>query len=186
MFSSLSKWIFRMWGCNKEFKEWPLPLKCVYAVVPHTSWWDLIVAILFRKSFNLDINFVGKKSLFKPPLGFFIKWLGGYPVDRSKRNNFVDAVVDIFNESEKFALALAPEGTRRRVDELKTGFYHIAKGAGVPIILSKLNWREKTIAFSAPFYPTEDQEADFIFINKYFEGALGKNPELSYRYQATK
>lgn len=185
MGKKISTWILRWWGWQINSEVWPLPDRCVYCVIPHTSNWDFPLAVIVRSSLGMDVKYVGKDSLFRPPFGALFRWLGGYPVDRSKRTNFVDAVVDIFEREEKFSIAIAPEGTRKRVDKLKTGFYYIAKGAGVPIILSRLDWGQKTITMSKPFFPTQDEAADFQYIEQYFEGAIGKNPEKGYRYQAT-
>jgi 1-acyl-sn-glycerol-3-phosphate acyltransferase len=129
-----------------------------------------------------DTKFIGKKSLFKPPFGAVFRALGGYPVDRSKNNNFVDAVVEIFDSKEKFSIALAPEGTRKKVDKIKTGFYYIAKGANIPIILVRFDYANKEVTFSDPFYTTDNKEADLKFIDDHFRGTLGKIPENSYLY----
>ena len=109
--------------------------KYVIIAAPHTSWVDFPVAILARNASGIKINFIGKDSLFNGPFGWFFRGLGGAPVDRSKNNNLVDAIVDIFNSREQFRLGLSPEGTRKKVEKWKTGFYYIAKGAGVPIVI---------------------------------------------------
>lgn len=186
MSSKFSKWLLKLWGWRIEMETPDLPDKYVVIVVPHTSSWDFPVGLLARSAMGEDIKYVGKKSLFRPPLGAIFRWLGGYPVDRSQRTHFVDAVVDVFNEKEEFAICIAPEGTRKRVDELKSGFYYIAKGAGIPIILCKFDWKDKVISFRKPFFPTDDKEADFALIYEYFEGVVGKKPEFSFRYPATK
>jgi len=154
--------------------------KYIIAVVPHTSNWDFPLGILVKWALGLNVNFIGKHSLFKWPHGFIFYWLGGQPVDRSKSSNYVDQIVDVFNSKESFALAIAPEGTRKKVEKLKTGFYHIAKKAKVPLILTKMDFGSKTIEFREPFYPTEDIEDDFSLIHKYFEGAKGFKPEYGF------
>jgi 1-acyl-sn-glycerol-3-phosphate acyltransferase len=158
----------------------PFPQQCVVIVVPHTSWIDFPLGLLTRASMKENIRYAGKSSLFKPPFGWIFKALGGYPVDRSKRSNLVDAIVDIYKKEPDFKLAIAPEGTRKQVTELKTGFYYIAKGAGVPIILCKFDYEHKNVDFSAPFYPTDDKDADFAFIYNYFRGVKGKKPSYSF------
>jgi len=183
MVSRMSKWLLKLWGWRMEIEIWPLPDKYVMIVVPHTSGWDLPVGVLVRSALKAKIQFVGKKPLFRPPLGAILRWMGGYPVDRSKRTNFVDSVVDIFDEKERFAICIAPEGTRRRVDELKTGFYYIAKGAKIPIVLCKFDWKDKIVSIKKPFYPTDDKDADFALIHQYFEGVTGKKGEMSFRYR---
>src|SRR5690606_37892601 len=110
---------------------------------------------------GIKINFIGKDSLFKGPFGFIFRSLGGTPVDRSKSNNLVDAIVNVFNEKEEFRLALSPEGTRKKIAQWKTGFYYIAKGANVPIVMATLDFSKKQVKISEPFYTTDDKEKDF-------------------------
>ena len=152
-------------------------------VIPHTSNWDFPMGILSRKSIGQDIKFIAKSSLFKWPIGWLFRWLGGYPVDRSGKHNFVDTIVDIFNQKETFITTLSPEGTRSKVDKLKTGFYYIAKGANIPLVLCRFDWEHKIISFSEPFFTTDDKEADFKFIDNHFLGIKGKNPEKGYMYE---
>ena len=142
------------------------------------------MGLLLRSAWQEDIKYVGKASLFKWPFGGFFKWLGGYPVDRSKRGNFVDAVVDIFNSKESFRMAIAPEGTRKKVKELKTGFYYIAQKAKIPILLCQFDYANKKVVISEPFHPTEDTEADLHHIKTFFSGTLGQVPKNSYFYPA--
>jgi 1-acyl-sn-glycerol-3-phosphate acyltransferase len=124
------------------------------------------------------INFIGKNSLFNGPFGFFFKGLGGTPVDRSQSNNLVDAIIEIFNSKEEFRLGLSPEGTRKKVDTWKTGFYYIAKGANVPIVMATLDFENKKIKISEPYYTTDDKEKDFNFFYTFYKNVKGKNPEL--------
>ncbi len=146
---------------------------------PHTSWVDFPIAILARMASGIMINYIGKDSLFKSPFGFFFRALGGTPVDRSKNNKLVDAIVDIFNSREEFRLGMSPEGTRKKVKRWKTGFYYIAKGANVPIVMATLDFENKRIKISEPYYLTEDKEKDFAFLRRFFLNVKGKNPELS-------
>lgn len=183
MWSAISAFILKVIGWRTTTATWPLPPSYVLIVIPHTSNWDFPLGLLVRSAMKLDVKYAGKASLFRPPFGAFFRWLGGYPVDRSKRSNFVDAVADVFRENKNFSLCIAPEGTRSRVDKLKTGFYYIAKGAGVPILLCKFDYAAREVSVSAPFYTTEDVEADFAFIDNYFRGVKGKNPEQGYLYE---
>jgi len=150
--------------------------KYVVIAAPHTSWIDFPIAILTRISLGIMINFIGKDSLFKWPFGYFFRALGGTPVDRSKSNNLVDAIVKIFNSKEEFRLGLSPEGTRKKVEKWKTGFYFIAKGANVPIVMATLDYEKKQVKFSDAYYTTDNQEQDFAVFYAYFEGVRGKNP----------
>lgn len=154
--------------------------KFVIIVVPHTSWVDFFLGILIRKVWNEEVNYVGKKSLFKPPFGWFFRWTGGAPVDRSKNSDTVTATAEIFKKRDKFRLTLAPEGTRKKVTAWKSGFYYIAKAAKVPIVLIAFDFGKKQVKVSEPLMPTEDKEADFKIYEAFFEGVVGKVPEYSY------
>lgn len=160
--------------------EFPYHLKkYVVIAAPHTSWVDFPIAILARMASGIMINYIGKDSLFKGPFGFFFKALGGTPVDRSKNNKLVDAIVAIFNSREVFRLGLSPEGTRKKVTTWKTGFYYIAKGANVPIVMATLDFENKQIKISEPFYTTNNKEKDFEYLRGFFLNVKGKKPELS-------
>ena len=121
------------------------PKKYIIIAAPHTSWIDFPIAVLARMSGGKMVHFVGKGSLFKWPLGFFFRALGGIPVDRDKSVNMVASVVAIFNSKKEFRLGLSPEGTRKKVEKWKTGFYYIAKGANVPIVMATLDFENKKI-----------------------------------------
>jgi len=180
MFSRLSRWILRIIGW-KVVVKFPDDLKkYVVVAVPHTSGWDFPLGLLARSSIKRDIKYVGKHTLFRPPHGWIMKALGGVPVNRKKSGNFVKAVVEEYDKRDEFAICIAPEGTRKPVKKLKTGFYFIAKNAGAAIILCKFDYKNKLIEFDAPYYPTDDQEGDFKHFDNYFKGVIGKVPEYSY------
>ncbi|MBS1656244.1 MAG: 1-acyl-sn-glycerol-3-phosphate acyltransferase [Bacteroidetes bacterium] len=152
--------------------------KFILIIAPHTSSSDFFIGIAFRSVLRLTyIRFLGKEELFKPPFGFLFRWLGGTPVKRSSSNNMVDQVVNLFNNHEEFCIALAPEGTRKKVERLKTGFYFIAKKAKVPIIMCGLDYENKTLRFSEPFFTTADEKDDFNKIISFFGPIKGKKPE---------
>jgi 1-acyl-sn-glycerol-3-phosphate acyltransferase len=153
--------------------------KYLIVVAPHTSNWDLLIGILSRTKRKAKAWYIAKDSIFRWPFGGFFRVLGGVPVDRSKNSNFVAQVVEIFNAREEFNITIAPEGTRSKVDQLKSGFYYIALGAKIPMCIVTLDWEHKIITFSDLFYPTGDKEADFEFILNRFRGVKGKNPENS-------
>ncbi|MEO6729724.1 MAG: 1-acyl-sn-glycerol-3-phosphate acyltransferase [Ferruginibacter sp.] len=166
-------------GVSRELK------KFVLVVAPHTSAWDVFMGFAFRSALKLDhIKFVAKKELFKPPFGFIFRRLGGVPVDRSASHNFVDQVAEMFNANDSFSIALSPEGTRKKVDRLRTGFYHIAQRANVPIVLLALDFEHKQFRFSLPFSTTEDEAADIKKILCFFAGIKGKNPEFGLDHLA--
>ncbi len=151
--------------------------KYLIIAAPHTHWLDFPLGIAVKWAEGAPVNYIGKASLFKPPFGFVFRGLGGTPVDRVKSNNRVDAIVDIFNSKNNFVLALSPEGTRKKVDKWKTGFYYIAKGANIPIVMATLDFKKKEVKISEPYYLTDNMKEDFNFFHKYYEGAQGKIPE---------
>jgi 1-acyl-sn-glycerol-3-phosphate acyltransferase len=177
MLSWLSKFILKLWGW-KVTGHYPHELaKVVIAVAPHTSNWDFPVGVLVKSAYKLRANYVGKHTLFRWPFGAFFRWLGGIPVDRSKSSNFVAATAEAFRREPRLHLVLAPEGTRKKVEKFKTGFYHIARLAGVPICLCTFNWLKKEVFFDPQlFHPTDDEGADIAHIWNYFKGIPGKNP----------
>ncbi len=148
--------------------------KYVLIGVPHTSKMDFVIGALVKFMTKEKINFIGKSSLFKWPFGFFFRALGGTPVDRNKSNNLVDAIITIFNTKKEFRLAMSPEGTRKKVDQWKTGFYYIAKGANVPIVFFTFDFGRKQVALSKPYDITENKEKDFAFFYNYFKDIKGK------------
>lgn len=166
------------WKVNGKF---PTDIKkYILIVAPHTSWVDFPIAILINYATGLRANYVGKASLFKPPFGFIFRALGGAPVDRSKSNNLVDSIVEIYNSKERFILGISPEGTRKKVETWKTGFYYIAKGAKVPILSVALDFEHKTLIIKdEKFIPTDDKEADIKHLRTFFKGIKGKIPEYS-------
>ena len=161
------------------FSDFESVKKAVIIAVPHTSWHDFYIGVLLRSVIGLKANFVGKKELFTFPFGWIFRALGGAPVIRKTNENQVEAIARLFNEHEVFRMTMAPEGTRKKVEEWRTGFYYIAKAANVPIIMFTLDFENKENRFSEPFYPTDDKEADFKFMRKFFEGVKGKVPEYS-------
>ncbi len=175
----LSRLILKILGW-KVILEIPADLKkYVVAVAPHTSWKDFFLGLVVRSSIGRKIYYLGKKELFDSPLGFFFWWTGGRPVDRKQKTGLVDQVVALFNGSEEFAIGIAPEGTRKKVSDFKTGFYFIAQKAGVPIIPCLFDYGHKTVHFMKPFYPTSDSEKDLDLIWSYFDGVRGAKVEGS-------
>ena len=153
--------------------------KAVIIAVPHTSWHDFYIGVLLRSVIGIEANFVGKKSLFKWPFGWLFRSLGGAPVVRKRNEKQVESIARIFEGREVFRMAMSPEGTRKKVEEWRTGFYYIAKRANVPIVMFTLDFENKENRFSEPFYPTDDKEADFKFMRAYFKDVKGKIPEYS-------
>ena len=176
----LSKFIFKRILGWKLVGNFPKYLKkYVVIAAPHTSWQDFPIAILARNYTGEKINFIGKSSLFSGPFGFIFRALGGTPVDRSQSSNMVDAIVKIFENKEEFRLGISPEGTRKKVTHWKTGFYYIAKGANVPIVIATLDFEHKQIKFSEPYKTTNNKEKDFEYFHAFFKGVKGRHSELS-------
>jgi 1-acyl-sn-glycerol-3-phosphate acyltransferase len=153
--------------------------KYIVAVAPHTSNWDFSIGIMARSIMNVQqAKFLGKDSLFKPPFGWFFRAVGGYPVNRAKNTDMVQQVASIFNAHDEFILGLAPEGTRKKVDKLRTGFYYIAKKANVPIVPCGFDFAKKAVIAGEPFYPTDDFEGDMEYLMSFYRNVTGRNPEL--------
>lgn len=142
---------------------------------PHTSSWDFVVGLAFRSKLRLyHLKYLGKAELFSGPFGFFFRKMGGFPVDRFHKHNMVDQVVSYFNSHESFVLALSPEGTRKKVDRLRTGFYHIALKAKVPIVMAGMDFLKREASFAEPFYLSGDINADMQLITTHFANISGK------------
>ncbi|WP_290874314.1 1-acyl-sn-glycerol-3-phosphate acyltransferase [Flavobacterium sp.] len=155
--------------------------KCVLMVLPHTCNFDFFIGLFCRGIINLEMNFVGKKELFTFPFGYYFKSIGGAPLDRSGGKNNVDATVDVFNSREVFRMAIAPEGTRKKVTQLRTGFYFIAHKAGVPIIPVAFDYGKKEVKLGAPFITTGNYEEDMKIILAHFKGVQGRFPEKQFQ-----
>lgn len=151
----------------------PIEKKYVLIAVPHTSNWDFPITLAMAFLFKFDIFWMGKDSLFKGPAGPIMRWLGGIAVNRSASSNLVQQLVDAFNENDELVIAIPPEGTRSRVDKWKTGFYHIAHGANVPIALGFLDYQRKVGGFGPTFYPTGDVDKDIAEIRQFYKGIAG-------------
>ncbi len=178
---ALAKFIyFKVMGW-KMVGEFPGHLdKFVIIVVPRTSNLDFFLGLIVRKIWNQQINWIGKKSLFKFPYGWYFRRVGGAPVDRNKNNDMVNATAALFKGREKFRLTLAPEGTRKKVTTWKTGFYYISKTANVPIVMVAFDYGHKQVKIGIPYFPTADQTADFEVFHAFFKGVVGKNPDNSF------
>ena len=172
MISWFSKIIFlRLMGWKIE-GDFPSLNKFVLAVVPHTRNTDFIIGVLTRAVVDQKISYVGKKELFNPLTGWFFRALGGTPINRNSTENKVSSIAKIFKEKEVFRMAIAPEGTRKKVDKWKTRFYYIAMEAEVPILLVNFNYALKQVGFLKLFYPTGNIEKDFKEMESYFNEAM--------------
>jgi len=182
MFSWLCRKIFHMWGWKIEGTIPNHLPKKLYVVVPHTSNWDFPVGILMKFAFNMEVGFIAKNSLFKWPYGWIFRALGGIPVNRKKTQGFKEAIIETIHSQERFCTAIAPEGKRGKANKLKSGFYYIAKGAGIPIVYVKFDWKNMVVAYDSPKEPEANIKLEIEYANGFFHGTEGKVPELSYGY----
>lgn len=166
---------FLGWRLEGEFPNKP---KFVIILAPHTSNWDFIVGMAGRLTLGLYANWLGKHTIFFWPLGVLLRRLGGIPVNRSSSHGMVEQVVDQFHEREKLVLGLSPEGTRKRVEKWKTGFYHIALQSNVPIVPVYLDYGHKILGIGPMMTPTGDSQKDLSEIGTFFSNIQAKHPEL--------
>lgn len=176
----ITKFIFRTllgWKISGSFDG--RLKKAVIIVAPHTSWHDFYVGAFARRILKTQINFVAKKELFRWPFGWYFRWMGGAPLDRTGGQNKVEAIAAIFENKTEFRLALAPEGTRKKVDQWKTGFYYIALKANVPVIPVAFDYKTRTVRIGNPFDVTGAIDSDIFELRKFYKGVVGKIPEYT-------
>jgi 1-acyl-sn-glycerol-3-phosphate acyltransferase len=152
--------------------------KFVIVSVPHTSMWDFIIGRLFLYRLKIKPHFLMKKELFFFPLGLLMKKMGGIPVDRSQKTDTIDRLIEKFQNSENFLLAITPEGTRKNVTYWKTGFYYIAKGANVPILPTYFDYKQKIIGIGDVFYASDNIDDDMNRIKNFVKDVVPKHPKL--------
>ena len=174
-----ARFIMRLTGWRVEGKLPDLP-KFVLIGAPHSSNWDFVLFLGVIFTLKANVRFMGKAELFRSPWGRFFYYCGGVPVDRKKSTGLVEQMVETCTKSEKFILTIAPEGTRHHVQQWKSGFYHIARGANIPIVMAVVDGKHKTVRIGQVFHPTEDMEADMKNIKGIFSGIVGINPRKKY------
>lgn len=176
----LSRFIFYRllnWKIIGRFPTFP---KYIIAVVPHTSWLDFFIGIMVRSISKEKVNFLGKKELFSPFTAWFFKSLGGAPIDRYGKQGSVQAIVNVFNTHDKFRIAIAPEGTRGKVEKLRTGYYHIAKKLQIPIVPVAFDYKNKKVIIHPAFKSTKDEIEDLNALEKIFKGVEGFSRTKSF------
>ncbi|GAB4130043.1 MAG: lysophospholipid acyltransferase family protein [Raineya sp.] len=162
----------------------PPVAKTVMIAAPHTSNWDFFYTVVIFSALGVRIRFLGKKSLFKFPLGIIMRFFGGIPIDRSKNNNFVSVAAEMIQKQEKIILLVPVEGTRSYTEQWKSGFYYIAQEAGVPISLGFLDYAKKEGGFFDDlFMPTGNYVEDLEKIQLYYKDVQGKYPQNSSLYK---
>ena len=162
------------WGFEGNFPDLP---RLVVAVAPHTSNWDFVHGAAAMFALDLKVAFIGKHTLFVWPFSLFFRWMGGIPVDRSAAHGVVGEAIEGFRRSPARVLAIAPEGTRRKVERFKTGFLHIARGAGVPVLLVGLDYATRTVRIGPLFEVGEDIEAERVKVEAHFAKVPGRYPQ---------
>jgi hypothetical protein len=173
-----SRLILGLTGWRIEGRLPPIP-KFVLVGAPHTSNWDLPYTLLMAFALRANIRWMGKETIFRRPFRGFFQWLGGIPVQRSQSRNLVEESVQQFHRHDQLILTIAPAGTRQRVLRWKTGFYHIACGAEVPIVLGYLDYRRKAGGIGPMIHPSGNITADMQTILAFYEGVAGKHPARS-------
>ena len=170
----LSRRIFRRCGWRLA-GELPNVPKLVAIAAPHSTNWDVVWGLLFIIGLRLQIRFIGKREAFFWPVGPLLRSFGGIPIDRSAAHGLVGDMARQFAADDKLWLALAPEGTRKKVHKWKTGFWHIARAAGVPILPAYFHYPEKIIGLGPLIYPSDDLAADMAKIREFYRPWQGKN-----------
>ncbi len=149
----------------------------VLVAAPHTSNWDFVYFLGLVNELRIDAQFMAKDSLFRWPMGGFMRDMGGISIDRSARRNVVDAMIAEFAKRDRFILTIAPEGTRSKVSQWRTGFYNIAVGAGVPIVVGMMDYGTRTGGLGPTIMPTGDYKADMLKIAEVYRSVTPRHPD---------
>ena len=159
------------WRVEGDIPDHP---KMVAIVAPHTSNWDFPVGLAARYALRLDASWLGKHTLFPGPVGWVMRAWGGIPVDRSSAHDVVSQTIDAFAARSKVFLVITPEGTRKKVSRWRTGFWHIAKGAGVPILPIAFDWGSRVVRILPAFMPRENVDEDVAELQAKYAGIRGR------------
>lgn len=171
-------WLYRLQGW-KLVGGPPQSRRCVIVGAPHTTNWDFIFFVGVTNELGIRPNFMGKHSLFKWPMGRFMREMGGIAINRTSSRNYVDQIVDEFRQRDELMLVVAPEGTRKRAPKWRSGFYHIAMGAGVPIVPGWLDYERKLGGLGPEIMPTGDYAADLERIAAYYRTVVPGHPQIA-------
>jgi 1-acyl-sn-glycerol-3-phosphate acyltransferase len=162
------------WRIEGAFPNVP---QFVVIVAPHTSNWDFFVGVMAMFAIGFRGTFLGKHTLFRWPVSVVMRWLGGVPVNRSSSHNVVQQTIDYFDSRPQLLLALSPEGTRKKLPAWRTGFWYVAKGAGVPIVPAAFDYPARRIRIFPPVQPGEDIAADIARLRAHFSARMARHPE---------
>jgi 1-acyl-sn-glycerol-3-phosphate acyltransferase len=157
----------------------PDAAKAVVIAAPHTSNWDLPLMLAVAFVLGIRPAWLGKRELFRWPFGWLMRWLGGVPVDRAARQNLVQQAVDRFNALDRLHLVVPPSGTRRRATHWRSGFYHIARGARVPIVCGFLDYGRRVGGIGPTLTPSGDLATDMDGLRAFYANITGKYPGLT-------
>lgn len=160
------------WKLVGQFPDIP---KLVFVAAPHSSWWDGVWGLMFKVAVGLNASFMAKRELFRGPLGWLLRRLGGIPIERSAAHGVVEQMVDRFAANDRLWLGIAAEGTRKAVTKWKSGFWQIAREAGVPVLTVYFHYPDKTIGIGPVFELTDDRDADIARIREFYRPWQGKN-----------
>lgn len=172
--------LYRMRGW-KAVGTVPEPRRFILVAAPHTSNWDFVNFLGLTADLRISAHFMGKLSLFRWPLGGFMKQMGGIPVDRRGGGHVVQQMVDEFARRTEFMLTVAPEGTRGKAKKWRTGFYQIAMAAKVPMVVGFMDYGRKTGGLGPLIWPTGDFRADMTKLLEVYRGCIPKHPERAVR-----
>lgn len=177
LFHLIGRFVLRVCGWRVEGSLPDLP-KWICIVAPHTSNYDFFVALMISWALRLRANWLGKHTIFRGPVGWALRRIGGMPVERSSHHNIVDEAVAAFAQNGRMRLVLAPEGTRSRMDYWKSGFYHIALRAQVPLALGFLDFGRRVGGIGPVVHLTGNQEEDMAVIAAFYEKVTPRHPSL--------
>lgn len=176
MLKLIAKGLLRLGGWTATGEK-PVARKAVVIAAPHTSNWDGIWALIYKVSIDMDIRFFAKRSLFWFPLGTLLRGLGGIPLDRSEPGSAARKAVDAFANNDSFYFGLAPEGTRALRPQWKSGFYRIAVGADVPVVLGFLDYGKRQLGLGPTIELTGDKDADLRKMRDFYQNISGRWPK---------
>nr|WP_298144155.1 lysophospholipid acyltransferase family protein [uncultured Pseudomonas sp.] len=176
---ALGHGVLKLMGWRIE-GELPKLDKFIVIGAHHTSNWDFVVFIAFKFILRLNARWFGKHTIFRWPFGRLLRGWGGIPIRRDRQVNTVELAIQAFREHRQFVLVLSPEGTRKKVVRWKTGFYHIALGANVPLVLGALDYRNKRVVIGPIFWPSGDETADLKKIFEFYRPFIPKKPEYAF------
>jgi len=172
--------VLKVLGWKVDNRIGELPPKAVVIAAPHTSMWDFVYGYYSYRAMGLRVKFLIKKESFFFPMGIWLRYLGGIPVDRFSKNTIKNDVVDAFNNTDRMILTITPEGTRAKVKRWKSGYHRIAEAAKVPVIIGFIDYKTKTAGLIKIYDLQGDSNYDTLEIMKYYTEFEGKHNENFY------